>query len=438
MANISVFLKKSWQWLNNGHPLTPFAILLLVSTPLSYAAGNVALILLVLAALKYFISHRVIRKDWTFLLPIALFVLMAMSLIWSIDVARSLKALPRMIYLIAVPICFLLTPTFTKPQKAFVLERYAYGMSAIASYYLAKAFIRYISGESAAVFFYHELVKEEVNAIHVSIYVAVAFFALFAKSAKARIDWPLMAMLAVLLILLSSKNVIVIFGLLLLAQLLWRPGFGRWKKAGAIAALITILLLPILLFPHISYRFRQEIESAFSANTANEQQQNVYNVSIPEAWSNTHFEQHDYFPGAAFRVYQFRIFCEFLHEEPIFWGGFGLNASFSKIGDKAADYNLFKGDGVRKGYHGKNFHNQYIQNFAELGIFGLLILIAMLVITLRNGVKSKDFVHISFAVLMISLFLTESFLWRQRGVMFFTAVYCLANSGGWVRSAGKR
>jgi len=43
--------------------------------------------------------------------------------------------------------------------------------------------------------------------------------------------------------------------------------------------------------------------------------------------------------------------------------------------------------------------------------------------------KSKDFIHFVFAFLMISLFLTESFLWRQRGVVFFTMLYCLFNSG---------
>jgi len=53
----------------------------------------------------------------------------------------------------------------------------------------------------------------------------------------------------------------------------------------------------------------------------------------------------------------------------------------------------------------------------------------MLGTSLFTGLKRKDFVHISFTVLMISLFLTESFLWRQRGVIFFTGMYCLLNSG---------
>lgn len=115
------------------------------------------------------------------------------------------------------------------------------------------------------------------------------------------------------------------------------------------------------------------------------------------------------------------MFTEFLDEEPIFWQGFGLNASLNKLVEKEKKYNVYTG------YGSLNFHNQYIQNFAELGFIGFVLLILMLFVNIKNAFQSKDFMHITFAVLMISLFLTESFLWRQRGVVFFTLFYCLFN-----------
>jgi len=33
-----------------------------------------------------------------------------------------------------------------------------------------------------------------------------------------------------------------------------------------------------------------------------------YNVSIKQAWTNKVFNQNDFSPGTAFRVYQFRIY----------------------------------------------------------------------------------------------------------------------------------
>mgnify|MGYP006185079777 FL=1 len=150
-------------------------------------------------------------------------------------------------------------------------------------------------------------------------------------------------------------------------------------------------------------------------------------VTIYEAWNKEQFTTYDFFPGTAFRVYQFRIFLEILSDEDFFWKGLGFNASQSKIQEKGVEYNIFLGNEHYEGYQMKNFHNQYIQVFAELGIFGLILLITILFFNIKNAFLSKDFLHIAFSILMISLFLTESFLLRQRGVAFFVIFYCLFN-----------
>jgi len=105
-----------------------------------------------------------------------------------------------------------------------------------------------------------------------------------------------------------------------------------------------------------------------------------------------------------------------------------LNASYPKIEAKGEAYHVYQGDDSNEGYQKMNFHNQYVQNFADLGVFGFLLIVIMLFVTVKNAIKTKDFMHFAFAFLMISLFLTESFLWRQRGVVFFTMMYCLFNS----------
>lgn len=131
----------------------------------------------------------------------------------------------------------------------------------------------------------------------------------------------------------------------------------------------------------------------------------------------------------AFRVYQFRMFLEIIKSDNIVLKGLGLNASRPKLEELGKKHNVFLGKDNLQGYQEENFHNQYVQNFAELGFFGFLILIMMLVVNFKNAYKSKDFVHFAFATLMISLFFTESFLWRQRGVVFFTLFYCFFNVG---------
>ena len=195
---------------------------------------------------------------------------------------------------------------------------------------------------------------------------------------------------------------------------------------------MLVFLISLTFVGKIKERFKEEYETIMTDSSVNDvitkENQPVYNVSIKQAWTNEKFSPNDYFPGTAFRVYQFRVFTEMLQENPIFWNGFGLDASYSKIQEKGIHYNLFLGDDNQEGYQTKNFHNQYVQVFAELGIFGLIILLAMITISLRTAIKSKNFISVAFAVLLLSLFLTESFLWRQRGITFFILMYCLINS----------
>ncbi len=111
-----------------------------------------------------------------------------------------------------------------------------------------------------------------------------------------------------------------------------------------------------------------------------------------------------------------------MEEDGRWFTGYGANATDSKIQQKRIEHHLYEG------YDVFNFHNQYIQFFAEIGIFGFIICILMVLVNLKNAIIRKDFVHFSFAILIISLFLTESLLARQRGVLFFTLLYCCFNS----------
>ena len=193
--------------------------------------------------------------------------------------------------------------------------------------------------------------------------------------------------------------------------------------------IFTIIVLSVFFSGKIKQRFNVEFQSntsrSLSHDVLDQAPEGVHFVSIYEAWNNKRFTPNDYFPGTAFRVYQIRVFLELIKEEPVLWTGFGLNASFKKLEEKSIKYNLYQGTGKGDGYQNKNFHNQYVQTFAELGIIGFLILILMLGIMMYKAIKRENFLQISFTVLVISVFLTESFLWRQRGVSFFTIIFCL-------------
>ena len=425
MANTYNYLRIALQKLkleNSRNPAFFYITLVACCIPLSYGINSVALGLLVLYSVFTFKKAN-FRIEKTLLLPVALFALMSVSLLWTHDMSGSLRALSKGLPLLIIPMCLLILPPMTQKQVRAIFKYFSYGMVAFTIFYLVKSVVRFALTGNTDVFFYHELVTEDVNAIHVSTYVVVALFYFITKTSRSTREIVSMVLLTILLILLSSKNILIVFGLLS-CYYLWyfnsRPK-GKLIKWG----IVLFVILIVVLSSRIKQRVWIELESNITQYSINHQigthTERVYNVSVKDAWNKQRFAKNDFFPGSAFRVYQLRIFKEMLTEDAIFLTGYGLNATDFKIAQKQVEHNLFEE------YGRKNFHNEYVQVFAELGFFGLVLLLIMVSINLRNALKSKDFMHISFAVLMISLFLTESFLSRQRGIIFFTIMYCLFN-----------
>ncbi|WP_349292866.1 O-antigen ligase family protein [Flavobacterium lacisediminis] len=438
MAIIYNSLKNVWiNLLNESKTNISFLplVLLMVSIPLKLGINNVFLVIFFISVL---FNKNKSKQNFSivFLAPIFLFLWMTLSYYWSIDVKNTLKAIPKEIALFLLPITFLFVQ-FTNKQRQKAISIYSYSMVIFTMYYFLRAILRYIITHDSNAFFYHGendndygLVPKLLNAIHVSVFVSIAFFYFFTKEIKTKLDYFILFFLFGFITLLSSKNIILVVILLIFVQIFFYSKIANKMRLRNLVVLLSLLVL-VFSFGKIKERFYLEFQSnsekSISHNVVSGLPEGVHNVSIYEAWNNEKFSQNDFFPGTAFRVYQARLFFEFLQEESIFWNGFGLNASFIKLEEKGKHYNVFLGSETAEGYQKKNFHNQYIQNFAELGIIGFTLLIIILLINLKNALKRKDFVHIVFAVLMISLFLTESFLWRQRGVVFFAAFYCLFN-----------
>ncbi|MGV7107615.1 O-antigen ligase family protein [Flavobacterium sp. U410] len=431
MNSIYSFLKNVWQDLKESQKTNSFFIpflLLLVTIPLPLGVNNIALASLGLFFLIN-IKKLTFKKSIELWTPILLFIWMFLSYFWSIDKERTLRAIPKEIVLLILPFLSLFLPFFNQRIKEKILKYYSFSIVILAFVFISRALVRYLLTGDNRVFFHHGeyeddfgLVPKLLNAIHISVFAALAFFYFFTKAIKTKVDYVSSAFLFVFILLLASKNIILIFVLLIFTYVFFFAKVSHKVRLRS-ASIIVLGVIILLSFSRIRERFLVEFQSntdkGLSEDITTINTQGVHVVSIYEAWNNEKFSFGDYFPGTAFRVYQVRMFFELLKEKSIFWKGFGLNASISKLQEKEKKYNLYPG------YGNLNFHNQYIQNFAELGFIGFLLLIIMLALSLYYAIRTKDFMHIAFTILMISLFLTESFLWRQRGVVFFSAFYCL-------------
>ncbi|MBS7332676.1 MAG: O-antigen ligase family protein [Weeksellaceae bacterium] len=389
--------------------------LLLASLPLPFGFINIALGLFIISCI---ISYKELKfnRNIALFIPIIYYCLCVFSLAFSIDTQATLKYLSKGIFFLIIPLFFLFIPKLSKERCLRIFDIFSYSMVVASIIYLIRATINYyISGDTDH-FFYHSLVTLDVNAIYISLFIGLAFINLLNKASKKIYDYIFTFILFGFLILLSSKNVIVItliamgFSLLRLIKIK--------QKKSIIALLIVGILMSIPLSKKIYERFDLEFINT-SENVVLEN--GIINVSIKNAWDQKHFDGNHYFNGSSFRVYQIRIFNEIMQENNSYLTGIGVSAEQEKIKEKQINYEL-------DNYYGDlNFHNQYIQSFAGLGVMGIILVV---ILNLNNWIKSirqRDILFFYFTLLTTSIMFTESLFERQRGIVFFVILYCIFN-----------
>lgn len=372
--------------------------MVLISIPFRYAYSSITLIILLAFSLVHALNRpKEFRKGY--IIPAALFLLMVFSLAWSVDLHKSIRGLDRQLPFLFVPIAFWMMPRISKEQINKALSLFAYWMMLFGVVLMLRALFRYWQGAGIEVFSYHALVDiQELNAIYISAMVSLSLlYLMFYKK------WNLgnivsSVLLILFLILLSSKNVIAITALCVAIGVLTTSGMRikRWWGLGIVIAGIGAALF----FGPLKTRWDAEIGS------------NIKDVLSCEGFT-------DIYPwtGTSIRVFQARVFFELMQENNRWVTGFGINAVQDEIAKKHQEYFLYPG------YYKYNFHNQYIQSFAELGILGILLTMALLWILLKLYLIHKEPFILFFLFLMGFLFFTETYIWRQRGMFHFLIIY---------------
>ncbi len=375
---------------------------LLWTLPLPYAFSSIATIVLVSIAFFSFLIHKKVSWKKAYWVPMGMYLLMAASVLWSVNPDKSLRGLERQLPFLIIPLAFLFMPTLSREIWKKVLYRFAVGMAVFALFFIGLATVKFLRGGDSEVFFYHELVSVfDLNAIYVSCMAALSF--LFVAFYSKRKWWNIViaVVLFVLLLLLSSKNIMVITLLCVFIGFWISKRFFSKKRLLALSG-IAVVSIAAFLFSPLKERMEEELTSNVNEVLTSEKFNRIY------PWT-----------GTTIRLFQARVFYEMADENDTFLTGFGINASQGKIVEKQNHYNLYWG------YNVYNFHNQYIQAFSELGILGLIGIFLLLFFILRAYLKTKELFLLFFLLIMASVFVTESYIWRQRGMLHFLVLFGL-------------
>ena len=126
------------------------------------------------------------------------------------------------------------------------------------------------------------------------------------------------------------------------------------------------------------------------------------------------------FNGLTLRLVQFRFGLEILREQDAWLFGLGPINTKPALDAKYEEYNMYTGNQELGdvGYRKYNFHNQWMETTAAVGLFGTLLLITLFFLLMM---RTNLLEGASSLVLILLLFtFTESYLERQLGLVVFS------------------
>lgn len=377
------------------------SLILLVSIPFGYFISSLAFAIWALYSCFWIIMRKNFKIN-KFMFPLLFFsVITLISLLWTQDYESTLHGIGRQFPLFVFATIGVFLPTIPKYKLQQILKVFAVFLCFLAIALLTLAVFKYQKYQYKNFLYYHDLVSPlGLNAIYVSYIVSVVFLITLKNFGKKN-KWlfTVLLILFLFLVMLSSKTILLITLVLSLA-------IGFKKIKGKMPKLSILVILGVLIL--LIIKFAKPVKDRFSTEL---------NTSLVEIFNADHFEKGRAFTGLEARLLQARTFTEIVNTPFEYAFGAGLDATKKEIGIIHQKLN------TPVAFQSYNFHNQYLQVFAELGLIGFILLILLLFVGFK---KSKIINFMSpFILVTVALFLTESVIWRQRGIMFFGIMYIL-------------
>ena len=162
---------------------------------------------------------------------------------------------------------------------------------------------------------------------------------------------------------------------------------------------MVVLLVPVVILSFSADRYR----SAFNTVAA------IVKEGLPAEGSEN---------GNIVRLWIWDSAWSVIKEKPFL--GSGTDRSEDLLLDEYFSRNMGMASSMRY-----NAHNQFLETWIGVGIIGLAPLLILFSVLLRTALKSRNKLFLSFALIVISQSLFESFLERFSGVIFFILFYII-------------
>ncbi len=281
-----------------------------------------------------------------------------------------------------------------------ILMAFVAGCLLISLFLFGAAIAHFLQGGTFSVFLYTSLSGFH-HASYLSMYLVMAVTILLIMIGEGfsteipvpgSILWGILLWFLIFILLLSSKAGILIMALiwvLYLAHVWFR---NKNRRLGG-----TMLIVLVILFLMV-WRVLPATVSRFSAAGQAVENRNHLSAQTTD--------------GTAERMLIWKSSLKIISGNP--WLGVGTG----DVKDELLNY--YKDKGISNALTLKlNAHNQYLQTAIALGLVGLILLLAALLVPAWIAMREKNLLLLFFLLISGTNFLFESMLERQAGVVFF-------------------
>ena len=337
----------------------------------------------------------------------SIFFLNLIAVTYSNYLAEGLKNVSQQLGIFLFPFCLAVTELNLSKYKLSLLKIFAYTCTVTIVYLYIAAFhtihffhfpISVIAGNS----FINQNFSEPIglHATYLSMYVMLSvstcFYIIFHERNRKKSKYFFcLAILIAGLIQLSSRSVFICMCLIVIAGI---PVFllkGKIRLQFFIISLVafTLIILAILNVSPLKKRYLTDFENDLGENVVTSD----FSETRMERWS---------------------MEMELIKQSPIIGYGNGSEKYLLK-----EDY--FKNKFYKSFLLELNAHNQYLSFLINTGIIGLLSYLYVLYFGFSVAIRGKDFIFISFLILIGIVSVSENILAVNKGVLFYSFFYSL-------------
>ncbi len=376
------------------------------SLPMSKQAVGIAAGVSALFALINFRYYEMdVKMRRQFWLLVLFYLTILLAYLYTENSLKGLHHIEMKLALLAFPVIFALNPKLDKRKIEIILAFFIAAMVLACLISLGYALYRYmfekhIYKQNIFFFYYNDLINPfKLSPAYYSLYVGFATLLLvvYLIENAVRLKRAHIVLISLVVILLSGFNILLsarmpLFAFVFSLVFLFSARLTIKSWSGYIAIAIFLGAIGVFI-----------VSNDYTLSRISKVNSLSYDIENPDfkAWN-----------AVTTRVAIWSCSWEVIRSNAFL--GVGPGDSNQEL------FAVYRSKGFNYGLNERyNAHNQYLQVLMGIGIVGLTIFLITLATQVKTAFKRADWYYIVFLLLVIPCFLTESYLDRLKGVLFY-------------------